>query len=235
MRSLKGKKNSGFSLIEILVAIGVFSIALYASINFFSQVNQGLKRQSYTQTRIRLFQNLIYIIGMPTTIRASLENDTATGRLWASVRGGFGTVPGMGAVPIAPLPIALFLPVVGGDATTVVTSGMITGTPGAPMLYSLDGGNCIPSAGTVCDPAIYSVSVSTTFMPICPPIYDAWNGVWAGPIYPNGLRIPTSCSHAQYIKVFYRFRPTPGSPPELDFTPVTGSIMVSSVIANTSA
>ena len=222
MRSRKTKYSSGMSIVEVLIAIGIFSFSLLASLSFFSQANSTIKQQNDSDARRRLFQNLIYMIGMPSTIRGSLENDTSAGSLWKSVRNS------LGAVPAAPLPVALFLPVVAGTATSVNTSGPITGTPTAPMFYGLDGSTCTSS----CDPTIYTISVSTEFMPICPPDYDYYRGVWVGPVNPNGLNISNTCNRAQYLKVFYNFQPAPGSPVELSFTPVTGSVMVSAVLAN---
>jgi Tfp pilus assembly protein PilV len=228
MQVEKRAKTAGFSQLEILVALGIFSISLTASIAFFSQANRHLNEQTYLETRVRIFQNLIYMMGMPATLRGSLENDTPSGNLWKAVRNG------MGPVPTSPWPIALFLPVVAGDATTVQTAGRISGPPGAPLRYSTEGIVCDSTVPSGCDPAEFPISVSTEFLPVCPPAYDYYYGLWSGPIYPNGLAIPTSCNRAQYIKIFYHFFPTPGAPSDLSFTPLTGSIMVSAVAANVS-
>jgi len=223
MRLQKVQNSNGFSAIETLIAIGFFSMSLLTSVVFFAHANISIKQQAYFETRTRIFQTLIYIMGMPSTLRGSMENDTPTGMLWKSIRGNLGTVPA------APLPIALFLPVVAGDATSVVTSGQLTGPPDNPLYYSLEGGSC---SGVSCDPTVYSISIITEFTPICPPAYDYYYGVWSGSINPNGLQISTNCHRAQYIKIFYTFQPAPGVPAELSFAPVSGSIMVSAVLAN---
>lgn len=218
--------SKGFSSIEILVAIGVFSITLLASISFFSQINRSIQMQNQSEIQRRIFQGVIYLIGMPSTLRGSMEHDTSNGILWKSIRNN------LGSLPVSPVPLTLFLPVVTGNSTSVFTSGKISGPPSSPLLYSLDGGSCDPSTGANCDPKIYSISVSTEFLPICPPQYDYWNGAWAGPVFPNGLVLSNSCNRAQYIKVFYNFKPTPGAPPELVFAPITGSVMVNAILAN---
>ncbi len=231
---LKWNRSAGLSVIEILVAIALFSMALAANLYFFSQTNRTIKQQSYQETRVRLFQGLIYMMGMPATLRGSLRDPSPEAAILKSA-----IQNGLGAVPSAPLPITLYLPVVTGDATTIHTSGPISGPTNAPLRYSLEGKICVQSstpggaAGTnACDPAIYPISVSTTFMPVCPPRYDYYNGVWSGPIYPNGLVIPNSCNRAQFIKIKYRFETTPYAPTDLYFDPVEGSVMVSAILAN---
>jgi hypothetical protein len=220
----QGRK--GFSAVESLIGIGLFSISLLASVSFFSQVNNGMSQQTNSINRLRLFQGLIYMFGMPTTLRGSLNNDTPNGMLSKSINGDIGTIP------TSPLPIALFLPIVSGTATTVLTSGMISGTPAEPLQYSLSGTTCLPAVGTLCDPQIYPIAVSTEFLPVCPAKFDYYRGKWVGPVLPLGLAIPNSCFRAQYIKVIYTLKPAAGAPSDLQFTPVTGSIMVSAVLVN---
>ena len=218
----------GFLAVEILVAIGMFSVVLAVNLVFFSWTNNFIKKQSYGENRIRLFQSLIYLMGMPSTLRGSLRDPSPeTEVLKKAIQNGLGTVPA------SPLPIVLYLPVVAGDATTIRTSGPISGKQGAPLLYGVDGKSCSPSSTVNCDPAIYPISVRTAFFPVCPPRYDYYSSPnWPPPIFPLGLEIPSSCNRAQFIKVFYDFEPTIGAPVDLSFDPVSGSVMVSAVLAN---
>lgn len=229
----KRKINAGFSQVEVLVGTGIFAFLMLACGGFFSQMNKTIKQTQYSDTRVRLFQGLISIIGMPSTLRGSMQNDTTSGLFYRSMRNDLNLTP----LPLTPQPVALFLPIITGDVSSVTTSGQITGTPAAPLLYNLDGGNCLPSL-TVCDPLVYTVSVTTTFMPICPPAYDYYYGYWDplinGPVNPAGLLIPGSCNRAHYLKIYYSFSPTPGSPAEMVFAPVNGTIMVNAVLANVS-
>lgn len=227
MQTKNNNAESGFSVIEILTTLGIFSLILIASASFFTQMNRKISEEEYAETRMRMFQNLIYIMGMPATLRGSLEYDaTQSGNLSKCIRGG------MGAVPTTPLPVALFLPVVSGDATFVRTSGQISGSPNRPLRYSIEGTACTAANPINCNPSDYPISVTTEFLPVCPPAYDYYYGYWTGPVYPNGLTIPSVCGRAQYIKIFYRFFTTPGAAPHLSFSELTGSMMVSAVLAN---
>lgn len=215
--------QSGMSIIEMLVALGIFSFLLLVSADSFWQSSKALQNQETVVARNRVLQNLIYIIGTPASIRSSLENAASGSPIWTCV---YGKPCTTGTIQ----DLVVYLPPVGVDGNKVVTSGAITGTPTKPMLYNLRGEICDPSAGP-CDASEFPISVSTQFDAICPPMYDYKKGVWPSskPINPDGLQIPTTCEYAHYLKVFYRFEPAAGSPPELSFPPVTGSLYVNAV------
>jgi prepilin-type N-terminal cleavage/methylation domain-containing protein len=227
MKHLRMKENlnqqSGFSLVEILVSISIFSFLILVSIGSFSQANQALKRQEQGMTRSRLFQSLIYVMGMPAALRAAGENAGEGSRLWACIQGGACHVGNY-------TDVVLYLPPLVADTSQVVTSGAITGTTADPLLYNLDGIPCKP--GETCSPEDYPVSVSTQFDGICPPQYDQTHALYwpeDKPINPDGLEIKTSCHHTHYIKIKYTFKPTAGAPASMYFEPVTGTLWVSAV------
>lgn len=228
MKRNQRSSTAGFSIIEVLVSIGIFSILLLASASFFSQINQSIKQKQYAVARIRLIHSLINIMGMPATLRAS-GAAAPTGVLGQCIVHSQGAIcSGWANQP--PSEVALYLPPITG--TTVANlSGPLSGTPSAPLLFSPDGKTCDPQRAN-CPPETYPISVSTRALPICPPAYSAATDPnWSQPIFPNGLVQMSDCWQSLYIKIYYEFRTTAGAPERFSFAPVRGTIMVSSVTA----
>jgi len=225
------KSRSGFSVMEMLLAISLFSIVLIFSIASFQKADQAIENQNIVSHRQRLFFNLINAFGMPASVRASVEVNGETSALWKCVRG-------FQCTPDIRQDITLYMPPLFSNGSSVTVSGPISGPPDAPLLYSLKGIPCLPSAGSTCSPDKYPIAVSTQFQAICPPKYDihAKGNVWSGPIYPDGL-IPITgedCLRAHYLRIFYKFELVGGSPKIAHFRTVQGSVMVNSVSVNLS-
>lgn len=222
----------GYSIIELLVAIGIFSFLLLGAAGTFWQFSSSVGDQDLFTSRARIFQSLVYMMGMPATIRASVESEGAGGALWNCVKLS-------GACDAKTLhDVTLVLPEITTDAANnVITSTAISGPPAHPLRYSYQGEICDPVKAT-CPEDEYPISVSTRFEAICPPAYDInSNGIWPinKPIYPDGLQLLNKCNNsAHYIKIHYVFSPTPGASTKFDFAPISGVIYVSSVAVRTS-
>lgn len=232
-RTLKNSKSQrGYSIIELLIAIGIFSFLLLGAAGSLLQFSSSVGDQDLYTSRARIFQSLVYMMGMPATIRASVEKEGSGGPLWNCVK-----LPGA-CISKTLYPVTLVLPEITTDASgNVITSTAISGPPANPLRYSYKGEICDPAV-SACSVDEYPISVSTRFEAICPPEYDInSNGIWptTKPIYPDGLVLLNQCNNsAHYIKIHYSFFPTPGASSKFDFAPITGVIYVSSVAVRTS-
>jgi hypothetical protein len=231
MSSKKMKTGAGFSVMEVLSSVAIFSFLLLASASFFSQMNQSILKQRYTTSRVRLIHGLIHIMGMPATLRAS-GAASPTSVLGKCINH-FQNALCSGLSIAAPEGVALYLPPITG--TTIANlSGPLSGTPAAPLFFSPEGKVCNPNLES-CSPELFPIAVSTRALPICPPSYSVVaNPNWSQPVYPAGLAPMSDCWQSQYIKIFYDIRPAAGAPEALVFAPVNGTIMVSSVMAGLS-
>ncbi len=230
-RSRKFGSRSGFSLVEVSVAFAIFSTLILISIESFWKAEQALKIENETMTRIRVFQGLINIIGMPSTLRASAYSaGAATSPLGQCVFGLTGTCPN----PSTLRDLTLLLPSLTVAGSGVQLSGLISRGPSAPILYNLEGVGCDPLIDSSCLAAQYPIAVSTQWEVVCPPKCDMtyqWPHVpWVASdgtdhVNPEGLSIPNVCRRAHYIKIHYKFEPaTPG---QYNFSTETGTLMVS--------
>ncbi len=227
----RSKKSGGFSITEALASIAIFSFLLLACASFFTQINQNILRQQYATARVRLIHSLIHIMGMPSTLRAS--GAAAPTSVLGKCINHYQNALCSGFANAAPQGVALYLPPITGT-TTPNLSGPLSGTPSLPLFFSPEGKVCSSGVGQ-CSPELYPIAVSTRALPICPPAYSAVaNPDWSQPIFPAGLAPQNDCWQSQYIKIFFDIRPAVGVPDALSFPPVTGTIMVSSVMAGLS-
>ncbi len=220
------KSGAGFSILELLIAISIFSSLLLFSMESFLKAESAIREQDMVLKRIQLFQGLINMMGMPNSIRATIEQDSTTD-LAKCVRGPW-------CDEALTEDLTLHLPPLYMGTSGINISGAISGPPGHPVLYNLYGDSCDTSVGT-CDPDEFPISVHTQYQAVCPPMYEYFSvaAYWplGTPIYPAGIaHVPgTTCIRAHYIRVLFVFEPTPGATSAVSFKPVQGSIMVSAV------
>ena len=225
------KNSSGFSLVETLAALAIFTIIMLGSFDSFLKAEKNLKSQDLLFARQRLFQNLVQIMGNPASIRAANIKMGNTTTLHKCLHGmvciPFGTT-------LPPQGISLYLPPMFFDGTKMQMSGVISGPPGQPVQYSLEGEPCVNNpAGTACAPDDYPIAVTTTYEVVCPPHYDimvSYNTAEPGPNTNADITPSPYCMVAQYLKIRYNFYPTPGAKPNLSFPAQNGVVWVSAVM-----
>lgn len=145
---------------------------------------------------------------------------------------------GMVCIPfgttLAPQGISLLLPSMFFDGSKMQLSGAISGPPGQPVQYSLEGEPCVNNpAGSACAPDDFPIAVTTTYEVVCPPHYDifvSYNTAEPGPNTNADITPSPHCMVAQYIKIHYNFYPTPGANPNLSFPAQNGIVWVSAVM-----
>jgi hypothetical protein len=236
-RTFGGSKLTlGYSLIELLISLGVFTIFLMGSVESFWRAEQALQAQTETMTRARVIQNLINILGMPSGLRVTAYKEGLNSDLGKCIFGKSASCPN----PNQLRDLILLLPPLTATSNHLALSGPMTGGPAAPMLYNMAGVACNPATSASCTSKFYPIAVSTQWEAICPPKCDVTYTSPAGPwvasdgtnhVNPEGLQIPNACQRAHYIKIHYKFELASGAPTKYNFKAVTGSIMVSATMA----
>lgn len=229
-------KQSGMTLVAVLVAISLFVLFFSLSLDSFWQAEKAIKTQSDAHARLRIFHGLINLIGMPSTLRASAYNAGFASDLGQCVFGLTGTCPNPNQIR----DLVLLLPPLTSNGTSAELSGPITGSQASPILYSMDGKACDPTK-TNCPLDEFPIAATTQWQAICPPRADVtyfWpNAKWVASdgtsnMNPEGIQIPNYCARAHYIKIHYRFKLAPGAPERFSFKTVVGHVIVSAPAAN---
>lgn len=227
------KSSLGFSMVEAVIGLSILLVFFMMHINSYVQVDKARRVQSDAYSRMRVFQGLITIMGMSTTLRVTAYPLGNTHMFHRCVFNSAGSCFN----PSSLRDIRLHLPPLTSSGSTAELSGAFTGTPAAPMYYSNDGQACdgLPSA---CPVEKYPIAVSTRWNAVCPPRADQTYppyGAWVASdmsdhMNPEGIQVPTIwCARAHYIKIHYRFAPRAGGQ---QFKPVTGTLMVNAPAAH---
>ena len=225
--------SSGFSLLEAVIGVSILIVFFMMHINSYVEVDKARRIQSENYSRMRLFQGLITIMGMPTTLRVTAYRAGSGDMFHRCVFNSAGSCYS----PSTLRDVRLLLPPLTSTGSNAELSGPFTGTLAAPMYYSNDGQAC-DGAPAACPVEEYPIAVSTRWSTVCPPRadqtyppYSAWVASDSTDhMNPEGIQVPTDwCARAHYIKIHYRFAPRTGGQ---QFQPVVGTLMVNAPAAH---
>jgi type II secretory pathway pseudopilin PulG len=228
MTSLRTLRNqAGSSLIEALVAVAIFGFLFASGASLLSYGGAKLGQQRLKETRSRLVATLKRVAGTPAALRSAAVADPSiepfNDQVRACVNGGNWTIPCNNRnIDGNYLPFRMYLPMVANTQDSwgqfaLKTSGAITGIPLRPMRYTAMGRTC-DSAIYPCPPKDFPIEAFTEFLPICPPLFEAYYREWTNeplpnPVYPDGLKPIAQCPFARYMKIRLTIRP---SDPNMD-------------------
>ncbi|MGZ6470058.1 MAG: PulJ/GspJ family protein [Bdellovibrio sp.] len=227
----KFKQNSGFSLIELLIAIGLLAVFITMSIIFSQNVNRSSEINRTTSTRDTLLAKIRNVSGMPSALRNSIK---------AAVAGT--TIPinkdlsncVAGTITNScknnqSYPLVLFSPTVSldssGNPIGLLPITSYKDSPN-PSYFNSFGSPCVKGTPD-CMFIVY-----TSFTPKCPPpVLPATPPPTSDPSYLTYLTPMDICTIAEVVTVQYTIDLDPdilaAQPTLARFNHVTGSIATS--------
>lgn len=225
------QQKQGFSLVELLLAIGLLSIFINLSMIFSDSLQRSLRLSRTTSTRDRILAGVRNIAGMPTALRASTRAAQADGTpVNPDLYNCVASVLINQCQTDKDYPLTLFSPVIALDATGNPLGLLPIASPaGAATNMHFD------SFGAPCSTvsADCPFTVSTSFRPQCPPnILPASPPPTSDPAYLALLAPMPSCTIAEAVSVTYTVQVDPialAANPELGVfsSPFSGSVTTS--------
>jgi prepilin-type N-terminal cleavage/methylation domain-containing protein len=217
------KQNDGFTLLEVMVAMGLGIIFFLGSLNFI-QMNSAASTLNRTiSSRARILAGIRSVAGMPASLRASMRAMSSKSEpVNLGLRNCVGGVNPKDCKNGHNYSLTLYLPEVILDPVTKVATSLIPITA-PPARFDTFGQSCSKLS------AACPLVVSTTFTPQCPP------PPMASPSHANaGNLAPASvCTVAELVAVTYSVQldknlVAPTQPALFTFvTAVTGTVNVS--------
>lgn len=227
----KSRQQLGFSLVELLLAIGLLAVFINLSLIFSDSLQRSLRISRTTSTRDRILAGVRNIAGMPTALRASTRAAQANGTpVNPDLYNCVASVLINACQTNQEYPLTLFSPVVALDATGNPLGLLPIASPaGASTNMHFDSFG-VPCATVSAD---CPFTVSTSFLPQCPPnTLPATPPATSDPAYLSLLAPMPTCTIAETINVIYTVQVDPialAANPELAVfsTPFSGSVTTS--------
>jgi prepilin-type N-terminal cleavage/methylation domain-containing protein len=225
------KKNSGFSILELLVAIAVLSIFVEMSLVFSDAINRSSELNRTIATRERISSAVRNVAGMPAALRSSIRASLGAGSyvnqdLNNCVAGTVVNACKNDQV----YPLTLYSPTIAMDASGIPLGLLpITAPVGSPTPSRFDsfGVPCADSNPN-CPFRVY-----TSFRPQCPPPpLPAIPPPTTDPSYLTFFKPMATCTIAEAVHVVYSVEVDPAAAAGYIglsslTTPITGTVTTS--------
>lgn len=228
----KKKSQSGFTIVEIVIATAMLAIFIFVAVNYMSSIQRNSEINGSMTTRDRILSAIRNVASMPAALRASIRAsmpDGVTPRNRELNNCVAGTVPNSCENNVE-YPLILFSPVVQLDASgnalglLPITAARNT-TP--PMRFDSFGVPCVEGQ------ADCLLNVFTTFRAQCPPAnLPSTPPAPSDPAYMALLNPKATCTIAEAIHVTYWVVLDPAAGANKSFlsafiNPVSGSVTTS--------
>lgn len=190
-------RNNGFTLMEVLAALGILSIVIYIALTYSSTNSQNTALARYVGTKNRVVATIRDFASMPATLRssmlASLNGVSVNPQLLACAGG----EPVNSCNSGVEYPFTMFSPIMGRDSTgAIIGVQPISAAKASPNPFRVDSfGSPCTVAGPDC-----SLMIFTSMIAQCGPAVQT-----ASPPSPinNEILPQATCTVADVIQVNY--------------------------------
>jgi prepilin-type N-terminal cleavage/methylation domain-containing protein len=190
------KKQAGYSLIEIMVVLGIISASSLVLISVIHYINLMLYRNQTKWALARVTTSIEQIAGLPSTIRSSINPNNPENQLANECFFGVKDCPN--ASEFDPfVPVRLYLPFIeklGGY--DFKPGGAITGTSKYPIRFNAQGQLCDTFTDpNKCPAAQWPIECITEANFTCPPVFSRdldeslrGGARYFGPLFPDAIK-----------------------------------------------
>lgn len=203
------KKQAGYTLIEIMIVIGIISMASLVLVSMINYVNLMLYRNQTRWALSRVIMTIEQIAGLPSTIRSSINSNNPENLQANSCFYGEAICPNSSELDPF-VPVRLYLPFV--EKTGLYDfkpSGAITGTEAYPIRFNTQGQLCdmFPDK-KACPARLWPIECISEANFTCPPVFskDLNQGLRAGSpyygaLFPDAIKPPNNCARPGEIRI----------------------------------